>query len=221
MPTLNLADSIGLVGVALSGVGTWCQFRRARQVSVEGISLTTWFQFILMGLFWVGYGLAQHAPIIVAGSALCFPMQVAIVARLSPLRHLAHLAVGTSALALCCVVPTVAFGWSAGALGCGVAMAVNRLPQVIDLVRFPSDFGVSVASWALGAVCSVAWIGYYEFAHLWAALAATVAGMLGNVAIAALASWRHHQRAAANGDELVRPLSGGAERSRHALQTQS
>jgi hypothetical protein len=220
MPTLNLADTVGLTGVALSGVSTWCQYRRARTISVEGISLTTWYQFILMGVFWVSYGLAEHAPIVIAGSVLCFPWQMAIVARLSPHRHLAHVAVGTAFVSLCCAVPTIAFGWSAGAVGCGVAMAVNRLPQIIDLLRYPRDLGVSVASWAIGGVCSVAWIGYYEFAHLWAALAATAAGMIGNILIASLASWRHRQRTTTGEPGLVRPLTRGAEHLGHALQPQ-
>lgn len=220
MPTPNLADTVGLTGVALSGVATWCQYRRARTISVDGISLTTWYQFTLMGAFWVSYGLAVHAPIIIAGSVLCFPWQVAIVSRLSPHRHLARIATGTAFVSLCGVVPTIAFGWSAGAIGCGVAMAANRIPQMIDLVHYPRDLGVSVASWAIGGVCSVAWIGYYEVAHLWAALAATAAGMVGNVLIAALASWRHHQRTGAREPVLVRPLAGGAEHLGHALQPQ-
>jgi hypothetical protein len=219
MPLLSIGDAIGVVGVALSGLATWYQFQRARRVSVDGISLVTWFQFMLMGSFWIAYGLGEHSPIVIAGSALCLPLQAAIVARLEPLRHLAHLAWATTFIVACCAVPTLLGGWAAGAIGCGVAMAANRLPQIVTLIRFSGDLGVSVASWAMGALCSVAWIGYYVSAHLLAALIATAAGMTGNLVIAGLAQWRHGQR---DGEPvLVRPLARGAEPLGHSLQAQA
>lgn len=218
MPTATVADAIGLVGVTLSTLATWAQYSRARRYGVDGISLLTWFQFILMGLFWISYGTAEHSPVIIAGSAMCLPIQLAIVAKLSPHRHPDHLLAGIVFVGTCCALPVGLFGWSAGALGCGVAMVINRLPQIVKLLRHPGDIGVSVASWMLGAACSVAWIGYYLFSHLWAALTATVAGMVGNLVIAALATWRHHQVEAVV--ELVGPLPGAAEDLGYVLQLQ-
>jgi hypothetical protein len=206
MPGVSVSTLIGLSGVSLSVLATWFQFRRSRRISVDGISLVTWYQFVLMGLFWIAYGTAQHSTIVVAGSVLCAPLQIAIVARLEPWRHLGTIARASAFIFCCCGLSTLLFGWAGGALGTGVAMAANRLPQIIELVRHPGDLGVSVSSWAVGAACSVVWIGYYATEHLTAALVATLAGMMGNVTIAALAQWRHTQRVARVG-ELVGPLA--------------
>jgi hypothetical protein len=145
-------------------------------------------------------------------------MQVVIVWRLQWWRHLSRVALATAFIAQCAAMPVLLFGWAAGALGVGFAMAANRVPQIVQLIRHPGDFGVSTASWSIGAVCSVAWIGYYAAEHLAAALIATVAGMIGNLVITALAVWRHRQdRAVAYS---VRPLAVGAEQFGDALQLQ-
>ena len=180
------------MGVSLGAVSTFFQFRRARTISVDGISLTTWYQFVVMSGFWISYGLAIREPVIVAGSLVVLPMQVSIVARLRPWDH--RTIVRSSAfMVVCCVAPTVLFGWTAGVLGTGVAMVANRFPQIITLVRHPGDFGVSAGSWMVGAICSAMWISYYAGARLWAAMAATAAAMLGNIAISVLAYWRHRE----------------------------
>jgi hypothetical protein len=195
MPSLSFASLAGLAGVAFGVGATWSQFRRARRVSTDGISLTTWYQFLLMGIFWTSYGVGVHSRIVIAGSVLVFPMQVAIVRRLEPWRHPRTIVRASVFIAVCCFLPTVLFGWSAGALGTGVAMVINRLPQIIELVRHPGDLGVSVASWSIGAISMLVWICYYAGEGLVAPLVATAAGMCGNVAIAVLAAWRHRQNA--------------------------
>lgn len=216
MPDVSLADAIGLLGVAGSSLATFYQFQRARTLSIDGISFVTWYQFLLMSAFWITYGIGVHRPIIILGSALCAPLQISIVWRLQPWRRLPQIVGATTFIFLCCGLTTLVFGWAAGALGTGVAMAVNRLPQIIQLLRHAGDLGVSVASWSVGAACSVAWIAYYAIDHLVAALIATVAGMVGNLVIAGLATWRHRQ---ARG--LVGPLPGRAERAGHGLQLQT
>ncbi len=221
MPFVSVDQLIGLTGVALSFAATWCQFQRARRVSVDGVSLTTWYQFVLLGIFWIAYGIAVHSRIVILGSAVCAPLQIAIVARLEPFRHLATVARASAFIVCCCVLPTILFGWAAGAIGTGVAMAANRLPQIIELLRHPGDLGVSVSSWTVGAVCSVVWMGYYVSHDLTSALIATMAGFVGNVMIATLATWRHHQASARSPEGSVRPLAGTAEHHGHPLQVQA
>ena len=189
----NPALVMGWLGVTLSLISTWFQFRRARTISVDGISLTTWFQFILMGVFWCSYGAVEHSIVIVAGSALVAPFQIAIVARLRPWEHRATVIRAGAFIFLCCALPTMLFGWSAGVLGTGVAMAVNRLPQILTLIRHSGDFGVSAGSWTVGTLCSMMWMMYYSGEHLRSALLATGAAAIGNATIAVLAAWRHQQ----------------------------
>jgi hypothetical protein len=85
------------------------------------------------------------------------------------------------------------WGWAGGVFGTGVAMSINRAPQLIELVRHPDASGVSATSWFVGAFGCSLWILYYVGAHLWAALTATAFAGLANLAIALLATWRHNQ----------------------------
>ena len=197
---LSAADLLGWAGVTMGVISTWIQYRRARSISVDGISLVTWLQFILMGIFWISYGAERHSLIIAAGAAFVMPMQISIVARLKPWRHGANVMRAVAFIFACSAAPTLLLGWQAGVYGIGVAMAFNRIPQIVTLVRNRGDLGVSVGSWSLGAVCSAMWIAFYAGHGNWAGLIATAAAMAGNIAIAVLASWRHHQR---EGDVVV------------------
>jgi uncharacterized protein with PQ loop repeat len=184
---------MGWLGATLGVASTWVQLRRARDVSVDGISLTTWYQFALMGVFWLCYGLATAQAPLIVGNLVCLPMMIVLVIRLRPLEQRATMVRSSLFIACCCLVPTVALGWRAGVIGTGVAMVANRVPQITTLVRHPGDAGVSVASWLVGSVCLVMWIIYYVPIHQWAPLAVTAAALVGNLAIAALATWRHRQ----------------------------
>ena len=151
---LSAADLLGWAGVTMGVISTWIQYRRARSISVDGISLVTWLQFILMGIFWISYGAERHSLIIAAGAAFVMPMQISIVARLKPWRHGANVMRAVAFIFACSAAPTLLLGWQAGVYGIGVAMALNRVPQIMTLVRNRGDLGVSVGSWSLGAVCS-------------------------------------------------------------------
>ena len=190
---VTFAVTLGWLGVTFGFVSTIFQFRRAFRISVDGISLVTWYQFILMGMFWISYGFAVHKLIIIMGAACVMPMQIAIVGRLKPWLHSRVILRSTMFIVVCSVVPSVLFGWSAGVLGTGVAMVFNRIPQILTLARHPGDLGVSAGSWTIGAICSAMWIVYYFGEHLWAGAIATMAAMIGNIAIAVLAAWRHRQ----------------------------
>jgi hypothetical protein len=220
MPGVSIYDVIGLSAAFAGALSTFVQFRRAFWVSTDGISLVTWFQFALMGIFWMGYGLAIHSWIVFSGAALCWPMQLAIITRLSPGSHRRTLFVATLTIVACCLFTTVIGGWTVGVVGTGVAMLWNRVPQIWELVRHPRDLGVSSVSWLIGAGCSVLWITYYLGASLWYPLATTAAAMCGSLTISALAAWRHRQ---AEGcvSVSVGPLAGRAQGLGEPLQAQA
>ena len=90
-------------------------------------------------------------------------------------------------------MPALLWGWAGGVFGTGVAMSINRAPQLIELVRHPDASGVSATSWFVGAFSCMLWILYYTGVHLWAALTATAFAGLCNLTIALLATWRHSQ----------------------------
>ena len=184
---------MGWLAVASGVVGTSYQLRRVRTLGIEGVSLATWVLFVYMGCFWITYGFAAHSVEVVLGSALILPLQLSILFRLAPWRRWAVPARALGYFVVCCVMPTILWGWAGGVFGTGVAMSINRAPQLIELIRHPDASGVSATSWFIGAFGCSMWILYYTGVHLWAALTATAFAGLANLAIALLATWRHGQ----------------------------
>jgi len=200
MSYLTLSVYFGWIAVIIGFFGFTAQYRRAGVMGIEGISLATWVLFSLMGCFWMAYGVVAHSWAISIGSVVVFPQQASVVFRLKPWHHGRVVLRCVVFFLATCVVPTVLWGWAGGVYGTGIAMAVTRGPQLIELIRHDDATGVSVWSWVLGAICTATWMAYYVGAHLWAAFSATGCALAANVVIAVLASWRHRQQRA----QLVR-----------------
>jgi uncharacterized protein with PQ loop repeat len=189
----SLTVSAGWIAVSIGLIATFAQFRRVATLGVEGVSLATWVLFVYMGIFWITYGLVARSWEVIVGSLVVLPLQLAILFRLKPWAHWAVLTRALAYFIACCVLPTVLWGWAGGVFGAGVAMTINRAPQIIELVRHPDATGVSAGSWYLGVVGCLFWISYYVGAHLWAALTATAFAGMANLVIAVLTTWRHTQ----------------------------
>ncbi|HEY7931777.1 MAG TPA: hypothetical protein VIC81_05885 [Acidimicrobiales bacterium] len=200
-----VAALIGWGAVIVGLWSTWIQFRRIQHRGHEGVSLATWVLFLFMGVFWMTYGVVRRSPEIIMGSLIVFPLQIAIVARLQPFHHSRVLVRSFGYFALLCVAPVLIWGWIGGLIGTGIAMTINRGPQIIELLRHADASGVSVASWVWGASGSAMWVIFYCSGRLWGALAATSFAGIANVTIAGLASWRHRQMRAAR---VTRELAG-------------
>jgi uncharacterized protein with PQ loop repeat len=184
---------LGWAAVLVGFFGVYAQFHRAGTIGVEGVSLGTWILFVYMGCFWITYGLFAHSPEVSLGSVVAMPLQLAILFRLKPWKHPRVAGRALVFFSLCCLLPGVMWGWAGALFGIGVAMTINRGPQLIELIRHEDASGVSVGSWALGVLGCSLWITYYVGAHLWAALTATAFAGLANLSIAVMASSRHRQ----------------------------
>lgn len=187
--------------VTAGTLSTLAQFRRVSSTGVEGVSSATWLLFTLIGGFWISFGaLSAHSVAVVLGSLLCWPLQLAITFRLTPWRHRRGSLQAIAMFAATCVAPALLGGWSWCVYGCGLAMMLLRLPQIVELVRTRDASGVSSTSWFIGAGCASLWIGYYWNVHLWAPLIATALSGTGSLVIATMAVWRHRQET----EEFVR-----------------
>jgi uncharacterized protein with PQ loop repeat len=184
---------MGWAAVLLGIVGTLMQFRRVQSEGVAGVSLATWVLFVYMGTFWITYGVAARSAEVILGSLGVLPIQLSILVRLRPWDHWRVIVRALAYFVVCCVAPTLIWGWAGGVYGTGVAMTINRAPQLIELIRERDASGVSAASWYVGVVGCLLWIDYYTGVRLWAALTATAVAGLANLAIALLASYRHWQ----------------------------
>ncbi len=189
----SFAISMGWLAVASGIFGTASQLRRVRTQGIEGVSLATWVLFVYMGCFWITYGFVVGSAEIILGSLLIMPMQLLILFRLSPWRRPAVPARALGYFFVCCVMPTVFWGWAGGVFGTGIAMTINRAPQLIELIRHEDASGVSAASWYISTLGAMMWITFYVGAGLWAALTATAFAGAANLTIASLATWRHTQ----------------------------
>lgn len=185
--------SLGWAAVTMGFVGFYAQFRRANLLGTEGVSLATWTLFIYLGFFWIAYGFIAHSVEVSMGSIIVLPMQFLVLFRLRPWAYPRVMLQCLAFFAVCCVLPTMMWGWAGGVYGAGFAMVCNRGPQLIELLQKEDATGVSVWSWLFGAFCTALWILYYVGEHLWAALIATSLALVANLVIAALASWRHTQ----------------------------
>ncbi len=121
----SITVSMGWLAVASGVVGVSYQLRRVRELGVEGVSLATWVLFVYMGCFWITYGLAARSAEVVLGSVLMMPFQLSILFRLAPWRRWAVPARAFGYFVLCCVVPTLLWGWAGGVFGTGIAMTIN------------------------------------------------------------------------------------------------
>jgi len=198
-----LTTGLGCTGVGLGVVITWVQLRRARTVSTDGISLSTWALFVYMSIFWILYGWAIRSPIVTSGSLFVLPLQILIIAKLEPHRHVGTLLKTGAFIFTLSFLPVILWGWKAGCYGTAIVMVLNRLPQIVELIRSADVDGVSVGSWSIGVVACAAWLSYYVGEKLWPPFLATLLALLGNLAIVILASWRHRQHAVARALEIV------------------
>jgi len=190
-------DLISWAAVAAGTASMWAQYRRVGREGIEGVSLTTWAEFTLIGGFWISYGaLSAHSVAVIMGSLLCWPLQISIVIRLSPWRDRRATTTALALFASTCVLPGLWGGWAYCVYGCGVGMTLLRLPQLLELLRTRDASGVSSSSWFIGAGCAALWIIYYANVALWAPLIATACSGLASAAVGSLAVWRHRQGAA-------------------------
>jgi len=198
-----LATDFGWGAVLLGLGGASAQFQRARRLGVEGISTATWVLFVFMGCFWITYGVAARSSEVVVGSLIVLPFQLAIVFRLQPWKSPQVVLRSFAFFVMACVMPTLLWGWVGGVYGTGVAMVVNRGPQILELIREEDASGVSATSWLLGVAGTMLWVAYYQSVGLWAALISTAFAGLANLTIALLATWRHRQtRQSLTADEV-------------------
>jgi uncharacterized protein with PQ loop repeat len=189
----DVAHGVGWLAVVLTVWGSLAQFRHIVGRGATGVSLSTWTIFSYLSCFWVSYGVEQRSAVIVLGSALVFPFQVGVVWHLKPWRSWDVFAYATLFSVLVCLVATLAWGWSAGVFGAGVAMVLTRGPQIVGLVRHPDASGVSVSMWVLSGCALGCWMIYYQNSDRWAAFASVSCAALASVVIIVLASWRHRR----------------------------
>ena len=193
MSTHLLFSIIGWLAAFLGLPGTIVQYRRILKDGVEGISVATWMLFAFMCVYWIAYGVAVSSWVVIMGSLIVFPFQLLVISHLSPMKHLKIVFGSAVFIIICAWLPAMIWGWNAGVYGTGFAMVMNRMPQLIELIRVKHVFGVSASSWAIGSLGSFLWIIYYISERMWAAFFATLVSGIVNVLIMILTIWRHHQ----------------------------
>lgn len=182
---------IGVVGVGLAWGLAGAQWWRARRSSA-GISVATWVVFLAANLAWLGYAVGTRNPYLVANTVGAAGCNVALLARID-----AHRVRDCGAAVACGLFVTglgVVLGWPVAAGACFTLAFSVRWPQLVRAVGAADLSGISLTSWGLALVNSVAWVTIGLVRHdLWLAAANTALGVATMVLIAVVLIRRRAQ----------------------------
>jgi len=175
----------------MGGLMAAIQYRRAKRVGVDGISPLTESMFLMVGIFWMAYGLTLHSAPLFFATMFSAPFQMAILLTIG-WRKTWRSVLGALAIVIFAIVlPTALWGWNVGAVSIGIVMTFTRLPQIVDLIQMPSVEGVSVGSWLLSSVNLGLWLYYYVDQHHTGAAISMVVTISSNLLIVVIAALRH------------------------------
>jgi uncharacterized protein with PQ loop repeat len=167
----------------IGGIGTvamvLAQFVRVRRDGIEGVSPTTWALFLCSNVFWIGYSHSIGSTPLMAAVILEVPLGIAILARLPRSNVMRSIALAAPVALVALVLPTFAWGWAAGLIGCTIISIALRAPQIQAAIRSRFAHGVSLYTWLLAFANCLLWASYAALtnndAMLWSNIAICIA----------------------------------------------
>ena len=175
----------------MGGFMTVVQYRRTKRVGVDGISPLTESMFLMLGIFFMAYGLTLHSAPLFLGTMFSAPFQLAILLAIGWSKTWRTMLGALAIVIFAIFLPAALWGWNVGAGSIGIVMMFTRLPQIVDLIRMPSVEGVSVVSWLLSSVNLGLWLYYYGYHHDTGAAISMVVTIASNLLIVVIAALRH------------------------------
>ena len=175
----------------MGGFMTVVQYRRTKRVGVDGISPLTESMFLMLGIFFMAYGLSLHSVPLFLGTMFSAPFQLAILLAIGWSKTWRTMLGALAIVIFAIFLPAALWGWNVGAGSIGIVMMFTRLPQIVDLIRMPSVEGVSVVSWLLSSVNLGLWLYYYGYHHDTGAAISMVVTIASNLIIVVIAALRH------------------------------
>ncbi len=175
----------------MGGFMTVVQYRRTKRVGVDGISPLTESMFLMLGIFFMAYGLSLHSAPLFLGTMFSAPFQLAILLAIGWSKTWRTMLGALAIVIFAIFLPAALWGWNVGAGSIGIVMMFTRLPQIVDLIRMPSVEGVSVVSWLLSSVNLGLWLYYYGYHHDTGAAISMVVTIASNLLIVVIAALRH------------------------------
>ena len=175
----------------MGGFMTVVQYRRTKRVGVDGISPLTESMFLMLGIFFMAYGLTLHSAPLFLGTMFSAPFQLAILLAIGWSKTWRTMLGALAIVIFAIFLPAALWGWNVGAGSIGIVMMFTRLPQIVDLIRMPSVEGVSVVSWLLSSVNLGLWLYYYGYHHDTGAAISMVITITSNLLIVVITALRH------------------------------
>ncbi len=165
-----LTASFAVIAPSLSVLQCLSQLVRIVRVGAQGVSLTTWILSAFVAEIWAGYGLIFHVPAEIYANlpfwAVASYVVVAVARSQGSTRRATILYVATVGLAvLATLAGLTPAGRAALATLADASAVVIYLPQLAVTLRTSDLTGVSVLSWALALVTSLAWALYGALIH--------------------------------------------------------
>jgi len=170
LAAFTLTHDIAIIAPVLSILQCVTQALHISREGAEGVSLLTWILSVFVAEIWTGYGLVFHVAAEIYSNIpfLAVAGAVIIVAarHQDRLRRAMASTAGVTALAVLMSLVGLSHQWrwtlSAVAV---VGAIVIYLPQLVVTLRTSDLMGVSVVSWAIAFVTSLAWGLYGLLIH--------------------------------------------------------
>jgi uncharacterized protein with PQ loop repeat len=168
--TSNFTHSLAVIAPTLTIFQALAQAARIRKTGANGVSLATWLLSVFVAQIWFCYGFVFHvtAEIVANIPAMLLASAVAFLAAKSQ-HKMSRSLLGYATITSVTIVATV-FGtfhetrWIMATVAVASSVIIY-LPQLALVIR-PKDLtGVSVVSWCIAAITSLAWFVYGILIH--------------------------------------------------------
>jgi uncharacterized protein with PQ loop repeat len=168
--TSGLTLTIGIIAPLFTILQCVAQAMRINRTGAAGVSMSTWILSAFVAEAWIAYGFSFHVPAEIYANVafLIVAGYVVLVAARSQnvLRNASIGCLGATALAVLISLTGMShhWRWILATIAVGGAVVIY-LPQMILTLRSRDLVGVSIVSWVLALVTSLAWTLYGVLIH--------------------------------------------------------
>ena len=197
--TSSLTHDFSIVAPSLSVLQCVTQAAHIRREGAEGVSLLTWVLSVFVAEIWTGYGLVFHVAAEIYSNFLFLAVAMVVIAGAARhqgrVRRSVSQVLGVTVLAIVSSLVALEPSWRWSlATAAVVGAIVIYLPQLMVTLHSSDLRGVSVISWSIALVTTLAW-GLYGLRIRQVAVALPSVVMIPSSLVILVQVSRHRRRA--------------------------